>query len=749
MWKLLKQKKGFTLSEVVFVVVISIMVIAAILSVWVFTYQTWAGERERTYLRIDMVKALETIKNDLRLSSLTHMSFYPSGGAPYSAISLPVAKLDANGFFTLDVNGKIDWDKTIIYHLYPAEEDKYTLRRTVFEPRDNTKTTLQRYAQMEAVVSSGSGGTTTDMDFLENVDVFDVSSLAPVIDFYDESPSPVKENQVVFGWARLSPGNHTIRLEVTGINTASNGYSLGVDNIRIEPAGSIREMEYYNSSFAPAGSFTVSGGTAGRICDSLWNNDNYLELAAGGVGSYMESTDNYDLWRESAFNSAALNNTECVEEEVRVGLDVPEAEEQGEITWFADAATGDAAQAGHDGYVNPGDPTVAPSEDIVVRTHIRSTDLDIDPDEADDQVDIIRVCFKSSSTGTLKIEKAYITRKSNDAGAEDYDGLENEDPSGRTIQEYHRHQQLFFKDADTGDIVPDVVISSAAPQNGEAWSEWTAFPLVVKDENYLDADYFITFYISDVTQAECSYWQSTAEQSYYLTGAGIENAAGTPEWSGIYVPVMPLSNDVFVTVSIDTKKITGQIESQVFDTTLAAPSYNQLSWSENRPERTNIEAKARASVSAYMTGATDWDAVTPSGANPQALSIGSGRYVQFLMSLSAEPYWENSGSILSYADYVTAQKALPAPHVFPESYVTKVSSPWVDDVTIDWPGNDRICTITADIAKKNDYGQAKITIDGTDLVKVLSVHVSVSKDLRGRVISEENYVEMEPRNTGK
>ncbi len=68
---------------------------------------------------------------------------------------------------------------------------------------------------------------------------------------------------------------------------------------------------------------------------------------------------------------------------------------------------------------------------------------------------------------------------------------------------------------------------------------------------------------------------------------------------------------------------------------------------------------------------------------------------------------------------------------------------------IDWPGEDRICTLTADIAKKNDYGQAKITIDGTELIKVLSVHVSVSEEVKEVVVSEENYVEIEPRNTGK
>jgi len=759
MRELLKQKNGFTLSEVVFAVLISVMVIAAVLSIWVFTYRTWAGERARTGLRIDLVKALETIKNDLRLSSLTHMSFYPSGGEPYSAISMPVAELDGNGFFTLNANGKIDWDKTVIYHLFPATGDQYTLRRTIFNNRDNSKTDVQRYAQMASVVSAGAGGSDTDTEFLENVDIFGISSLAPVIDFYDESATPVKANQVVFGWARLSPGDHTIRVEVTGKNAASSGYDLGVDNIRIEPSGSVREVEYYDSSFAPAGAFTVSGGTAGRIYGSMWNNNNYLELAAGGIGSYLEIVDYYDLWRESAFNSASLNNTERMEEEARIGLDVPEGEEPGEITWFADAATGDAAGEGHDGYVNPAAPNAAPLAPVVVRTIVDHSYLDVDPDEPDDQVDMIRVCFRSASSGTLRIEKAYITRKSNDAAAEVYDGLENENPAGNAIQQYHRHQQLFFKDTSadfdsdgsTDDIVKGVVFSSSAPENGEAWSEWTAFPLIVRDGAGQDTDYFITFYVSDVSQAECSYWQSSDTQSYYLAGAGIENAAGTPVWDGTYAPVA--SNDVFVTANIDTGKKTGQIESQVFDTSLDAPVYGQLEWSENRPVGTNIEAKARSSGSPYMSGAPDWDAVSGNASNPCALSIGSGRYVQFFMDLATEPFWESAGAVLSYADYVTTQIGLAFPYDFPETgsepYVTETSSAWVDDVAIDWPGDDRICTITADIAKKNDYGQAKITIDGIELVKVLSVHVSVSQEVKDVVVAEENYVEIEPRNTGK
>jgi len=758
MWKFLKQKKGFTLMEVMFAAVVSVMVIAAMLSIWVFTYKAWTGERARTGLRIDMVKALETMKTDLRLSSLTYISFYPSGGSPYTAISMPVATLDANGLFTISASNKIDWDKTVIYHLYPTSGSNRALRRTVFDSRNNSMTDGQRYTQMAAVVSTGSGGSSTDTTFLENVDVFEISSLAAVIDFYDESSIVIKENRVKFGSTRLAPGNHTIRLEITGKNDSSTGYDIGVDNIRIEPAGSVREMEYYDSSFAPSGAFAVSGGTAGRIYDFLWNNDNYLEFSAGGIGSYMEITDYYDLWRESAFNSTTLSNIERIEEEVRVGLDIPDDGEQGEITWFADAATGDAVQDGSSGYVNPANSSVPPITPVCVRTVIDHADLDIDPDETDDRVDMIRVKFKAASAGTLKIEKAYITRKSN-VSAFAYDGLVNDAPTGNPIQEYHRHQQIFFKDTSddfdgdgsTIDIVEGVIISQNAPENGEAWSVWTAFPLVVKDENDADVDYFVTFYISDISQAGCSYWQGSTTQSYYLTGAGIENAAGTPAWGGVYVPAV--SNDVFAVVNIDTWSKRGSIESQIFDTTLAAPSYNQISWSENRPTGTNIEFKARSSSSPYMTGAADWDTLASSASNPSALSIGSGRYVQFYADLLAEPFWEAAGNTLSYADYITMQIGFD-PYTFPavgaDPYAMNMSSAWVDDVAIDWPGDDRICTITADIAKKNDYGQVgKITVDGKDLVKVISVYAKVSKNVGGRTISEENYVEIEPRNTGK
>ena len=825
MRRILRDRKGYTLIEILFVAVISVVAIGAIVSAWVFMYAMWTSESEHTLLRVDIMKALETIKTDLRLSSLTYVSFYPAGGEPYTAVSLPVAEVDANGLFTMDAVGEIDWDKTVIYHLYTDGGGTTTLRRTVFDPRDNDMDETERYEQLESVVTSGTGGagSTTDTEFLEDVDTFEISSMSPVIDFYDSSSTPVKIGKVVFGSVKLDAASHTIRFEITGKNDSSSGYNIGLDNIMIEPSGSIRDAEYYNSSFAHAGALTVSGGTVARVHDPIWSNDNYLEFRASGEGDYIEIADYYDLLRESAFENAVLNNAEKVEDEVRVGLDIPEEAEEGEITWFAYAETGDSAQAGNDGDL--------PAYPVTLRTVVTNAQIDMEGD-------IVRVRLKSSSENPLKVEAVYITRRNADE-----DGLPNQAPGGLAISEYHLHQQLFFKDVHDmdgdGDSTDKVEFVYVAPDS-EVWSEWTAFPLVLKDSADNDVDYVVTLYIPDLEsvtwpagwsgfdplKTDCRYWigSSGTDRTYYVHSsacaadhttdtftaaahglsdddrvaiggspvpAGISDwlnladLAGTPDWQFYYVVgatantfqvsassggsavdfsdngtdvtfgKLTPSADIYITGNIDIWGTTGTVESQIYDTTLGVPVYNQAEWSENRPAGTSILLKARSCANEYMTGATTWDLIAGSGANPHALGIGSGRYVQFLAELSAEPFWETSISTLGYADYITAQTADPGkPYDFPvdsagDPHVTGVSSPWIDDVEIDWPGAERICTLTGNIAKKNDYGQAKIIVDGVELMKILSVHIKLSKEIQGRTVEVENFVEVQPRNTGK
>jgi len=232
-------------------------------------------------------------------------------------------------------------------------------------------------------------------------------------------------------------------------------------------------------------------------------------------------------------------------------------------------------------------------------------------------------------------------------------------------------------------------------------------------------------------------------RTYYILGND-STKAGSPDWSA-EVPIE--SSDIFSVANISIEQASGSVESQVFDTSLASPGFSGITWSENSPTGTDVTVKARTDTLNDMIGAADWDTIAD-------LNISGGeRYVQFLAELSSDLYWESTGGTFTYEAYIQDQVNNYPVYGFPESggdpYVTKLDSCWIDDVEIQWPGNERICTITGYVAKKNSFGQAKVLIDGEELTKILSVHLSVSMTAGGKNIAEENYIEVEPRNTGK
>ena len=725
MIRLFKDKKGFTLTEVLFVAVIMVLVVTSVLSAWIFTYGRWATEREMSALRVDIIKAQETIKKDLKLSSLTYISFYPEGSATFTAISMPVAELDANGFFDLDSSDDIDWDKTVIYHLYIDGGGNKSVRRTVYDPRDNDLDDEERYTQLEDVATSGTGGagSTTDTDFLKNVENFEVSPFSGEVDFYEDSTTAVKVGKIIFGWAKLAPGDHTVRFTVTGKNDSSSGYNIGLDNISIEPSGSVREAEYYDSSFASAGMLSVSLGTVNRIYGTGWDNNNYLEFDTNQVNSYMEFEDYYDLWRESSFDDASLDNVEKFDEEVHVRLETPDDDEDGDFTWTSLGETGDSQVDGLDGSL-PVSPPVS------IRTVVTSENTALDGD-------FVRVSFRASEDYDLMIDKAYITKRRE--GTTGADGLENDSPSGEP-EDYHFHQQLFFEEESSGDITDGITV----PAGSVVWSVWTAFPFDA------DSDYLISYSITDTTATDYKYWEPTiagTTRTYFVSGS--YTTAGTPDW--------PSSSDgtsenIYAVSGIDVRKTLGTVESRIFDTGTSSPVYNEIKWSEDTPTGTDVILKDRSSSDKDMTGATAWDAISGSGTNPHSASSGSSRYVQFMAELSAVPYWETGASTLSYSSYITSHLSGNV-YDFPKSggdpYITAIDYPRIDDVEIDWPGTERICAITGYIARKDDYGQAKVTVDGDDLLKILSIHIKLSKEIDDKVAVQESTLEVEPANTGK
>jgi prepilin-type N-terminal cleavage/methylation domain-containing protein len=757
----LKNKKGFTLTEVIFVSAIMTVMIGVVLAAWVFVGNSWTREREKTFLRIELLMVTEEIQRNLRLSSATYMSYYPEGGLTdgegnkyYTGISMPLADADSNSLFTLDSKGFIDWDETVIYYLYDDGGGNVSVRKEVISPRDNSLDHDERYDQLEGVVTNGDGE-----DILDNVSDFKITQVPAVIEFYENKDKNVKAGKIIMGWApRIEAGDHEIKFEVVGKNPDSSGYQFGIDRIMIEPSGRKREMEYYASSYAPSGAIDSNGRNISVKSGKKWSNNNWLKYSANAVGDWLSITDYYDLCRESSFENASKNNVMSWGDEVRVKLELPEDREAGKekISWMAYAQAGDGVQAGTDGDL-PGYP-------IVMRTIISGTSIDIEGD-------MVRVKFKSSSENPLKIDRAYITRRDSDEDPLNEDGLPNlgfSDPP----DECHFHQQLFFVDEydmDSDGSTADFVEYAYIEKDSEVWSAWVAFPFIIEDLSGDEVDYFVTFCIPDLESVtwpggfstfddaddNCKYWNGGAANTYYIDSGDyateILPASGTPVWDGSYT--VSDSYDIFVVAEIDTWKREGTVESQVYDTEISDPVYNNATWSEDAPVGTEITLKLRSSDSQFMDGAADWDSISASANNPQSLSIGDGRYFQFFAELTTELYWSASGATMTYEDYIDEQEGYANDHDFPESggepYITGAYSTWIDDVAVDWPGDDGITVISGYIRRRDNSGRVKVTVDGKDIIKTLGVEIAVSKDFQEQTFDETTTVEVYPKNTGR
>ena len=665
--------------------------------------------------------------------------------------------------YTLNAFGEIVWDRTIIYHEFTTVEGEKQLRRTVIDPRDNTLSHDERYTQLVQVVNDGDGdglgvspAPSTEI-LLEDLDLFEITAFPAIIDFYENESTVQRVGKVVFGWERLSAGDHTIRFECLGKNDDSSGYWFGLDYITIEPSGSVREIEYYDSSFAPSGALDTSGPSVGVYGGIKWSNNDFLAFGAAAAGDWIEFTDYYDLWRESAFENCMIENITPAIDTVYMKLELPEDRDEGkeEVVWMPHYQTNDSIVAGRNTFL---------------ATYPQTIRTIIPHDFISAEGDMLRVRFKSALGNPFKIAAAYITRRNGTSGE---DGLPNQATTGLDIEEYHLHQQLFFKDeydmdsdGDTEDIVPYLYIPAGKE---ERWSEWAEFPLIVADSLGNDIDYFITFCVPDLGTTSwpsgwsfdpavknLRYWNDAGGTTHtYAINAGTYTeklqAAGTPVWSGTYVSVTYSVIAAVNAIDVWTKE--GTVESDIFDTKKENPVYNQVKWSEVAPTGTEVLMKVRSSDDQHMTGATDWDSIAGSTANPASLSIGSGRYVQFFSELSATPFWEGPTQILSSADYVDTQLGLGADYSFPQDdgeYMTAgVYSTWIDDVEIDWPGDERICVISGYIVRRDDCGQAKVYVDGRELVKTLNVKIRFTGEVLEQAVTEESSVAVEPRNTGR
>jgi len=399
-----------------------------------------------------------------------------------------------------------------------------------------------------------------------------------------------------------------------------------------------------------------------------------------------------DLWRNSHFEQASKDNT-ILTEGLSIQLNTPK--EGGGSCW---AATNEASST-----VVIDSFTTQPGAGISIRNILSDANIE-------QRGDLVRVKFLNpSSTVSFQINEAYILKR-----------LSGDDGSGSSMQLWFSDNPLIIGEEepgtyglkigdDLGNASPSRALVAGDPGK-YAWSNWAVFPIEADT-----SDYFITLHVDNgiplATQINVTGWEGQELNSYWVEG----NVALMEGWAS-----STESNNIYCAESGENWPQYGTARSGTYDTEIDDPQYDEINWQPTAsPSGSNIDVSARSSDSADMSGATSWKTVTTSGGS--LTGIDGGRYVEFEATLE-----KTSG----YDDYT--------------------NYPWIDDVTINWPGESILCRIGGYFIRKPDYGIIKLTIDDRDLTKGLEFSIALSKDiLPGETYETSLVADVEPRNTGR
>ena len=314
--KRLNSKSGFTLAEISIATVILVIAVAMAMSGLVYVLRAAHESNVQTELDIDVQIAMERLKRDLRLTALEKIFFYPPGPGPYTAISFPMARDDdGDGSIEMDANGKIIWDQTYIYHVWPAVPNQ--LRLTIFDPRDNTLTDEQRQEQLNSVVQYGHGSNTYNganartYVIFENLFEWEINPRFSRYDGY--APTLTRDRSVILGSCIISNGFNTFEFRVVGKNSASTGYKIGLDKLFMSPSYSPREAE----AQLPAIAYSGPAPTIEYMAGGSWSGNYQLLFPATAVGQYFTLRLANDRWEETNFRETGSymeNATICFDQ---------------------------------------------------------------------------------------------------------------------------------------------------------------------------------------------------------------------------------------------------------------------------------------------------------------------------------------------------------------------------------------------------------------------------------------------------
>jgi hypothetical protein len=598
------KSQGFTLVEVTASSTILVMALALAVGGYMFTLSNVNDGDTQNDLDIDVQIAMESLKKDLRLSSLDTIFYYPAGSGPYQAISFPVAyDSDGDGILERDDDGKILWDETVIYHVRPTTP--HQLVKTVFSPRDNTLTDAQRQAQLNDVVKDGTGDDTfnglhSSSDVLfANLLEWEINPKAGRFDAYADVMS---RDRAQLGYILLDPGEHKIAFKVIGRNAASKGFNIGLDQLTVSGSASYREAE---AQLPPA---AQSGAVARNqyMPAGSWKGKHQLLFPATSIGNSFTLLMENDRWEETNFSGLNYKADDTIVrfDEKATGLSDYVVQLDGkDDTWKATEQTGSESV----------DSPLGVMQNWVVRVLQKGSELADNGNWFAYNSRQCRLKFDAAKTGNFRVTNVFIGESSSSTNA--------------------------TFDFNTAMVVPVMfggnIGSPIVGPGGQIVSDWTDFE-IDKDKNYL-----VSYRIANsADRCHPAIWQDTRgneSMTCLVVTNGSVATAKDKTWSD-RAGIDPVEVDGIIGLaSIEASyPESGTYDSQIFDTHMEAPQYKDIDWNAELPYGTKLAFKVRTGDKEDLSDAPAWDTV---GAftTPRALSVAYKRYVQFQAIMVSSP----------------------------------------------------------------------------------------------------------------
>lgn len=584
--------RRFTLSE--FLVAFGMMTLmsAVAISGFLFILATQKRIEMQSDLDMSLRLALESLKQDVRLSATDRMLFYPPGPGSYTAVKFPKAHPDSDtGLIRLDDRGRIVWDETVIYHVHETASGP-VLRRTAISPRDASLTEEQRYEQFLDVIREGQSfaSNSETVTLVSRPFRWEIDGTAAVFDAY--SPDIGRRENRLLGTTLIGPGTHYLEFTVVGRNPSSTGYNLGLDTLIMSPSGLPREAEAQ----------TVHSQSANTSHDieympmGNWSGNHHFMFNANGEGDFFTFSMPSDCWIETNFAASGgfFDHTAAVYDTAFWPATFVVQLEPWPTAWSAASQTGEYA-TGVDMDMS-GTAIRVLVKGAYLRQNLPNPWIE----------------FAAPPEGRLHVTAAYIAENDSTASAAT-------SRSGTPIP-------LAFG-SPTGD--PSILLHAGQ-------KEWATvkhgYAMSIDD----DTTYAVSFFIGpDNNHGAARYYRnvdSEAVDAYVIPADELPGTSVLTQSDWGELGAVPL-NKVYGIGRISTPYAPdGAFTSRITDTRLERAKTATIVWDDRVPGDTGLAMRIRSGNRENLADAPAWETVDPIGSGDE---FTLNRYVQFRAALRA------------------------------------------------------------------------------------------------------------------